>query len=278
MSEATIWRILVVAAAALVLIGNAAIWVDRSLADRDEFVETAADELAQLESRQQLAEQIVFALMGNQPLVYQLAGPVAEQAVTRLLATPALQPLLTLIANGLYQMVVNGDPPTTTIGPMFLPPIVAAIIAAAGPGPAFGFPGQQVDIQPFANQQVPSLERFIDVLQDIGLLCGIAGLVILVLSVVVDRNRSRAIRRVAITLVAVLAVSLVAIIPLRSLYLSQIDNETAHSITSEVFNAFTIQFIVQSLLLLLIPAAILLGISIWLRNATTPQPEGQRAA
>ena len=73
----------VLVVAVTLLIGNAAIWVDRSLADRDEFVETASDELDDLESRQELAEQIVFALMGNQPLVYQIAGPTAEQAVTR---------------------------------------------------------------------------------------------------------------------------------------------------------------------------------------------------
>lgn len=274
MSETAIWRFLVVVAAALVLVGNAAVWVDRSLADRDAFVETAVEELEQEDARAEIAGEIVFALMGNQPLIYQLAREPAERAVNRLLATPALQPLLTVIAGDLYELVVEGRRRVITIGPAFLPPIVAAIIAAIGPGPAFGFQGQQIEIEPFAQQDIPSLKRVIDPLQSVGLLCGIAGLVILAMSVVASRDRPRALRGVAIALVAVLVVTLLSIVPLRGLYLAQIDDETAHAITTDVLGAFTTDLIIQTVLIL-IAGAILFAISLWWSGALARTPESQ---
>ena len=274
MSETSIWRMLVIVAAALLLVGNAAIWVDRSLADSDAFVDTAVEELKREETREAIAEQIVFAIMGNQPLVYQLAGDVAELAVTRILATPAMQPLLTLIATDLHQLVVTGERPTVTIGPAFLPPIIAAIIAAIGPGAAFGLQTQQSEIELFADPEIPSLERIIDPLQAVGLLCGIAGLVILVLSIVADGNRRRAFRRVAVAFFAVLALTLLAIIPSRSLYLSQIEDDTTRDITAGVMSAFTTQLITQTLLLL-IPGVILLAMNLWRRGALARTPESQ---
>ena len=274
MSETAIWRFLVAIAAVLLLAGNAAIWVDRSLADRDAFVETAVDELAREEVREEIAGEIVLAIIGNQPLIFQLARGPAELAVTRMLATPAFQPLLNLIAAGLHQMVVTGERPTIMIGAEFLPPLLAAIVAAIGPGLPLAFQPQQIEIELFARQDIPSLERIIDPLQAVGLLCGIAGLVILALSVVVDRNRPRALRRVAFALFAVLAVTLLSIVPLRRLYLSQIEDETARSITADVLGAFTTQLIIQSLLLL-VAGAILFALSLWWRGTLTRTPEGQ---
>ncbi len=274
MSETSIWRFLVAIAVVLLLIGNAAVWVHRSLADRDAFVETAVNELEREEVREEIAGEIVFAIIGNQPLIFQLARGPAELSVTRMLATPAFQPLLNLIAADLHRMVVTGERPTITIGPVFLPPLLAAIADAIGPGLPLAFQPQQIEIELFARQDIPSLKRVVDPLQAVGLLCGIAGLVILALSVVVDNNRPRALRRVALALFAVLAVTLLSIVPLRRLYISRIEDETARSITSEVLGAFTTQLIIQSLLLLM-AGAILFALSLWWRAALTRTPEGQ---
>ncbi len=274
MSVTAIWRILLVVAVALLLLGNSSIWIDRSMADRDAFVETALEELEKEESRAAIAEDIVFALMGNQPLIYQLAGDTAEVAVTRILGTPAFQPLLTLIATDLHRMVVTGEQPILTLGPTFLPPIVAAIIAMIGPGPAFGFPGQQVDIELFSRQHIPSLENVIDPLQAVGLYCGIAGLVILFFAIVANADRARALRWVAIALFGTLVATLLAIYPFRAWYLGQIDDDTAHAITTGVLDAFTVDLIIQSIALL-IAAIIVLIASVVLSRLTNRTLERQ---
>ncbi|HYI15356.1 MAG TPA: hypothetical protein VEX37_08195 [Thermomicrobiales bacterium] len=274
MSERSIWNILVVIAAVLLLIGNVAIWVNRSLADTDRFVETAAAELKNQETREAIAEQIVFAIMGDQQLVYQLAGDAAERAVTQLLATPGFQALLTLIATNLHQMIITGERPTITIGADFLPLIVEAIFGAIGGGPLFDAPDQEIEIELFANRDIASLEWLVDPLQKIGLPCLLAGIVILALSIIVADDRRRGLRRAAIAASAALAITLLAIVPLRSLYLSRIDGDVANAIAPKVLGTLTNQLFLQTLLLL-IPCIVLGALSLRQRTALTPAPAGE---
>ncbi len=271
MSQTTVWRILVVIAAVLLLVGNTAIWVLRSIENDDAFVEIALEKIQREEAREAIAEEIVFAIMGNQPLLYQFARQPAEQAVTLLLATPAFEPLLTQIARNLHQLIVTGEEPPIIIGTAFLPPIVAAIIAATGPAGLFSFEDQELQIRLFANQEIPALDWLIDPLQTAGLLCGIVGIIILGLSIVVASDRRLGMRRAAIALFAVVAISLLAIFPLRSLYRSRVDGDAAEAIAPSVMNALVTPLIVQTLLLL-IPAVILLALSLRPRPAMTPAP------
>lgn len=274
MSETSIWRFLVAIAALLLLIGNAAIWVDRSLVDRDAFVETVVEELEREEVRKEIAGDIVFAIMGQQPLLFRLAGDSAELAVTQMLATPALEMLLNLIADHLHRMIITGERPTIVIGAVFLSPLLAAIADAIGPQIPLTFQLQQIEIELFDRQDIHSLERIIDPLQTVGLPGGIAGLVILALSVVVERSRPRALQRVALALFAVLAVTLLSIVSLRLLYPGRIEDDTTRSIAAGVLGTITAQLIIQSLLLL-VAGAILFALSLWWRGALNRTPEGR---
>lgn len=274
MSQTTIWRILVVVAAALLLIGNAAIWTNRTINNEDAFVKIARERIDREESREAIAGEIVFAMMGNQPLIYQFAREPAERAVTRLLATPAFDPLLDQVASNLHELIVTGEEPPITIGAAFLPPIVAAIIAATGPAGLFTFEDQQLQLRVFANQEVPTLEWLVDPLRKVGLFCGLTGIIILGLAIIIASDRRLGLRRAGIALFVVALVTLLATFPLRSLYRSRVDGDAAEAIAPGVINALTSSLVVQTLLLL-VPAAILVALSLRWRSAMAVAPEGR---
>lgn len=277
MSRAWIWKILIVIAAAMLLVANLGFWVDRNIVDSDTFITTTAEQIDGEQARMRVAEVIVLELIGDQPLVYRIFRERAEQSVATVLATPALQPLLAQIATTLHQMVITGERPVITIGPAFLPQIIAAILEIVDRGTNLNLPTFQIEIELFTDQDIQSIERFVDPLEAVRLPFTVAGVLILALAILVGPDRRRALRWVAISLLIALAITLVGLFIVRTTALANIDGEAAKTIVSDVLDVLISRLIAQSLLVMLVPAAILLGISLLWRGALAVMPDRQPA-
>lgn len=74
-------------AAALLLIGNLAYWINNSFFDTNTFTQTATAALTSESSRQAMANEVVDRALANRPIVKNVAGDTAVKLVSGLLGT-----------------------------------------------------------------------------------------------------------------------------------------------------------------------------------------------
>jgi hypothetical protein len=249
-----VWLPLLIVAAVGLCLGNVASWLELNLVSSSRFVSTTTDVLDQEDVRLALADRIVERLLEDRPIANEVAGDALERVVAGILGGERFQEVLTSIATQLHHMMVTGDRPTITIESRLLQALIVAVARIIAPEQAgdLQISDEPVEIELFAQRDIPDLEPYISALRWGGFIASAIALGLMALVIVRSDDRRAAVRRCGTTVVASALLLLIAVPAVRVWMVGKVEDASQETIIREFITAFTVRLALQTGLLLLI--------------------------
>jgi len=196
---------------ALVYVANFGIWMNRSLVDADEFVDSAVVAFEMESSRAAISSLVVDRLVEDRPVVA-IASPLLEDVVADLLDGDRLESALRAVGLGLHDVLFDGSQDgivvdLSPVGESVLPSLERFFPAIAEEIPEVFF-GEVVIVEPGT---VPELSPYADAIRKLVWLSIVLSIVLMGVIVKVVQSKWKAIAAIggAITIAGLLTVVLV---------------------------------------------------------------------
>jgi len=240
------WRVCVVLAVLLLFIGNLELWAYRTISDTSRFVAVAEDALAREDVRDALATRIVESLLADSPRLLDRVRDTLIPIVSGLLGTDRFQAVLVDIAAQLHRALTRGEQVLVTIRSQALQDAISTAVRVLAPNQESAL--TQADgtlaINLFATRDLPSYQREIAILRWTGLAAGIIGLALLLLPVLVRRDRA-ALRLAGLVPVGIALLTVIFMVVAERVIDLQIrdgpTNTVVAGIADELFELLTLQ-------------------------------------
>lgn len=247
------WLVCAALAVFLLLVGNIGVWIARNIADTSNFVETTREVLEREDVREALATRIV----DNVVFQYPIAGAALEDSlvsvVTGLLGSDRLQPVLDRVATQLHQAVILGERQSITIESPELQTAVLAAVRTFAPEQAsrLALEGDTLRIELFSGVDLPSYESEISTLRRVGFAAGIIGALLVILPIVVLRDRW-SVTLAGLTLVTMSLLTFLLVLLGGQIIDQQVTGQQAQIVIAGIVDEFSSMLIVQTVVILLV--------------------------
>ncbi|HYI14235.1 MAG TPA: hypothetical protein VEX37_02515, partial [Thermomicrobiales bacterium] len=230
-----VWLPLLIVAAVGLCLGNVATWLELNLVNSSRFVSTTTEVLDQEDVRLALADRIVERLLEERPIADAVAGDAIERVIAGILGGTRFQEILASIASQLHQMIMTGDRPTITIESRLLQVLVVAVARVIAPEQADNLEIEDgtLEIELFAQRDIPTLEPYIDVLRWGGFIASVIAIGLMALVIMLGDDRHAAVRRCGTTVVIAALLLLIVVPVLRVWMVSQVENASQETIIRE---------------------------------------------
>lgn len=252
-TKTVIW--LSILAVIFILVFNFSFWLNRSIFDKEAFVNETVTVIQSQDVRNAIAGEIIDQAFADLPLIRETVGDFAQSAISGLLGSRAIKPVIRALAAGFNDLITAKEPKAVVIDTSgivnFIKPIASAVNQRLGTQIPTDLPTSIVLVK---KGQIPTIYSWGMVLLWVGPVVGLIGLGIIVGMIWVSHASKR--RSVLKIIGATLALGGVIFIILVSMFqspiLASIDSENVRTIVSNIYSAFAGRLMAQTWLLVFI--------------------------
>lgn len=241
----------------LILFGNLSLWITRNIYDADRFKSNILNTFEKEEVRDAIAIGIVDRILEDNPALRQIASSPAESAISGLLGSPYLQPVVERVA-GRFQNYITTGQQEVSIDLTSINALLTRIAQATGNT-------EQVPV--IKNSELvilpadafPKLNNWLKPITTLGPILAVVGITILGFLLYRADNRLGMLRAIGIYLSIGVLINML-LLPFVSSLISQYSpNPNVATVATETFNTFAASYVGQLSLILL--AGLILALS-----------------
>lgn len=231
---------LVIAGAALLVVGGMALYAREEVFDADRFSQTGSDELRDAAVRNALAEPIVEQIVDIGPDELVNAQPLLQGAVSGALETGGFRRLFRDSVRELHRALFERDRNSLVLTISDLNVVVVEAVRALNPKLAKKIPDDVGRRLVEVTDSEPALKaaRVAEGVRVLGLVLPPLGFLLLAGGVAVGGDRRRSLVNACAAVATAAAVGLVALLVARTLLLRSFSDETVHDAAAALFDAY----------------------------------------
>lgn len=260
---------LLVVGIVLLFVFNLSLWLWTTLVDTDTFAATTTSAMTSDDSLAAIAEVTVTRLLADRPLVLAAVGDQLEAVVAGILNTDLFQRTFEELSATLHRVLTSTGVREVSFDVSRLREIVngvAEILNRDAPsGPLAGQPDR---IVLFEGRDFPKIRQLADTVPWVCVISGLLTLGIVGAVFVWANDRTVALRRFGFMLFAMALVTILLILPARSMTLSSFPTESQRIVAGNLFDAYLIRLLYQSIVLAIV-GVVLIAVVVWSARART---------
>lgn len=235
--------ILSIVAVLFVLTMNFSLWLNGTIFDRENFSKITVDTIQQSEVTDAISAELVDTALQNRPLVKNLVGDTVQSAISGLLASERLQPVLEKLADRFNVLLTSKTPQEVVIDTTgvktFIKPLANAINEQSGGQISdANLPDEVVLVQ---KGEIPSIYSWGVVMIWLGPILGFIGIGIFVALIWAAgaQYRQRSLKITGISLIVSSLLFIILVGSTKSSILASVTNSNAKVIADNLFSAYT---------------------------------------
>ncbi len=264
----------VVIGCVLLVLAGFSIWFQRSIADEDRYVERTSAALDSADVHEDLAEAITDDLLSGVPLLRPLSSTL-ERALQAALGTPAFNLVYEQIARQVHQVMMSSDDLSVRIDSPMLAALAQAALSGLQGTPLGDFLSSVItsgsgltEITLIDSDDLPPVDAIDPLTQWLAILGGIGGALLLIVAVVLTRDRPAALSVAGISLALGGLVVLLLTYALRGWATQRSDTDLGRAIAEVSYDAVITSLRVQNIITIVIGLGLALGPLVY-RSART---------
>lgn len=250
-------KLIIVLSVLFILIANFAYWLTNSFYDSEKFNKNTVAAFKQQEVRDAIASEAVERIFADNPRLNSVASGPAEAAISGVLNSSYLEPVIERASEGFQKYVVGGQN-EVAIDLTRVNTLISVITRATGEvAEPVEIKNTTLVIVP--ENAFPRLESWLKTLTTLGPIAGLLGLGVLLYLIYRDSEKWNIIKQIGIILLVGTLINLLLVPFAASLIRQNPTNPNVGVIASEAFTVFSKSYINQLLLLIVAGLGLLLG-------------------